>query len=380
MAPFKQIFLKDIDFYSAILLLISTVIALGLSNSPLNPYYENILHVQLFGHTTFQWINDGFMTFFFLLIGLQLKREFYNIKLRTLALPIFAALGGILLPAIIYSAFCWEQPDAIRGWAIPTATDVAFALGVLALLNHRVPFSLRLLLLSIAIFDDIVAILIIALYYVGNLSLEYVVMALLVSWFLTIINRFHVNAISVYVLIGLVLWYLILKSGVHPTLAGVIVAFCVPIVEPDAVSSPVNRLEILLQPWVAILILPLFALANAGVNISQFSPETLFSPVSLGILLGFLIGKPLGVFIFSWGAIKLNLAQLPKDISWASLYGMAVLCGIGFTMSLFIGTLAFNENSPYAMLDQAGVLVGSFISAIIGSIILHFSLKAKPAR
>ncbi|HEU5337746.1 MAG TPA: Na+/H+ antiporter NhaA, partial [Sulfuricaulis sp.] len=324
------------------------------------------------------WINDGLMAVFFLLIGLELKREMLEGRLssyKQVMLPAIAAVGGMVVPAAVYYFLNRDDAVALQGWAIPTATDIAFALGVLSLLGNRVPASLKLFLVTLAILDDVGAIVIIALFYTSDLSgvsLTWAAVALLALFAL---NRRGVVHMAAYVLVGIVLWVSVLKSGVHATLAGVVLAFAIPLRTGDrSIKAPLLQLEHSLHPWVAYGILPLFAFANSGVSLAGMSLAQALAPVPLGIASGLFMGTQLGVFVFSWIAIQLRLTALPEGINWIQLYGVAVLCGIGFTMSLFIGSLAFDQTGQqYATVDRLGILMGSVISAIAGYLILRFT-------
>ena len=327
------------------------------------------------------WINDGLMAVFFLLVGLELKREILYGELadvRKLALPLCAAIGGIALPAIIYVAINWGDPVALEGWAIPAATDIAFALGILAILGSRVPVALKMLLTSVAILDDLAAIVIIALFYTDQLSLFSLGFAAAALVSLFAINRAGVRPMAPYILLGIVLWVAVLKSGVHATLAGVALAAFIPSGKSaDDKTTPAYRLQRGLHPWVAFAILPVFAFANSGVALVGLSFDALLQPVPLGIALGLFVGKQFGVFAASWLAVKSGIARMPSGVNWAQLYGMAILCGIGFTMSLFIGSLAFEaKGGPnFAVNDRLGILFGSFLSAGFGYIWLRAACR-----
>ena len=330
------------------------------------------------------WINDGLMAVFFLLVGLELKREVLDGELSSLkkvVLPIFAAIGGIIVPSGIYAYINWGDAIAMNGWAIPAATDIAFALGVLAILGSRVPVALKILLTSVAVIDDLAAIVIIAIFYTNQLSMLSLAFSLIALVLLFLLNRFKVRSLIPYMLVGIVLWVAVLKSGVHATLAGVALAAFIPIRNKKADNlSPLNRLEHSLHPWVVFGILPVFAFANAGVPIMGLSLADLLKPVPLGIALGLFLGKQLGVFGGSLIAVKCGFAKLPDNVGWGQIYGLAALCGIGFTMSLFIGSLAFEGGAgpDYAIDDRLGILSGSFLSALTGvAILLMVSRKAE---
>jgi NhaA family Na+:H+ antiporter len=319
------------------------------------------------------WINDGLMAIFFLLVGLEIKREVLAGELSTLkqaTLPAVAAAGGMAVPALVYAAFNAGDPLLMRGWAIPTATDIAFAIGVLALLGSRLPATLRVFLLALAILDDLGAIVIIAIFYTDKLSIDALIGAVAGISVLVALNRLGVKQLAPYLLTGTFIWVCVLKSGVHATLAGVAIAFAVPMRARDDGASPLSRLQNALHPWVTFAILPLFALANAGVPLAGTSVATALEPLSLGIAAGLVVGKPLGVVVASWLVIRLGLTSLPAGASWPHFIGVAFLTGIGFTMSLFIGTLAF-EDSALAAPVRIGVLGGSMISAIAGYAMLR---------
>jgi len=372
-----------------ILLLISGLLAIVVNNSAFSVYYETLLTTNIkisFGALTLNkpvllWINDGLMAIFFLTIGLELKREVYegNLSKSTqIALPVFAAAGGVILPAIIFFLFNKENSEALKGWAIPTATDIAFSLGILALLGKKVPLSLKILLTTIAVIDDLLAIVIIAAYYSEGLSYLSLFLAGLSITGLWALNLLGVKNLSPYIVLGIILWLCVLKSGVHATLTGVVLAFTIPLRVKAEKSKlrPVERLESVLNPWVSYGILPLFAFSNSGVSLKNFSWPDLLNPISLGIMLGLFIGKQCGVFGFAYLAVKLGIASLPKGIKWRHIFGVAILCGIGFTMSLLIGSLAYTPGlSPYTTVHRLGILIGSLFSAIAGYIFLRVTLR-----
>lgn len=369
-----------------ILLMFTTLLALVLSNSPLSAWYQSFLHIPMeirvgslhLDKSLYHWVNDGLMVIFFLLIGLEVKREVLEghlSSLRQAALPGLAAVGGMAVPAAIYLLFNRGNAVALNGWAIPTATDIAFALGILSLLGRRVPVSLKIFLLALAIIDDLGAIVIIALFYTAKLNSLSVVVAVIALLVLIALNRFRVARKAAYVLVGVVLWVSVLKSGVHATLAGVALAFTIPLNAKDQDRqpiSPLKEMEHQLHFWVAFFILPLFAFVNAGVDITRISFAQMTGSVPLGIILGLFAGKQLGVFGFSWIAIRIGLAKLPRESNWLQLYGVSVLTGIGFTMSLFISSLAFENDALFQYTDRLAILVGSFLSGIVG----YFILKA----
>jgi len=375
-----------------ILLMAATLLAMVFANTPLHVIYdyflETPLEIRLGRHIHIAkplllWINDGLMAVFFLLIGLEVKREVLVGQLSTRAqiiLPGVAALGGMAVPAIIYTLINAGDPIALNGWAIPAATDIAFALGILALLGSRVPSSLKIFLLALAIMDDLGAIVMIALFYSGDLSNTMLVLAAICLVVLVVLNRLKVESLAPYLWVGGFLWMFVLKSGVHATLAGVALAFVIPLQgRKNPESSPLEHLEHSLHPWVNFMILPVFAFANAGISLSGMGIGDLFHPVPLGIMLGLVVGKLVGVYGFSMAAIKMGLAELPEKATSQHLLGVAILCGIGFTMSLFIGGLAFEHTGgdavSYLATHRLGILSGSLIAGITGYVIL---LLAKP--
>ena len=372
---------------AGILLIIVTIAAILFENSGLSPLYNSFLrtHVEIrFGSLQIAkplllWVNDGLMAVFFFLIGLEVKREVLEghlSSLRQVALPAIAAIGGMLIPALIFAFINQGQSFDIKGWAIPTATDIAFALGILSLLGNKVPTSLKLFLMALAIIDDLGAIIIIALFYTTDLSTISIVISFISLVALFIMNKAGVTKKAAFILVGTILWVSVLKSGVHATLAGVALAFMIPLNSEDKNGkkfSMAKEMEHDLHYWVAFLILPLFAFVNAGVNLKGISTEDMLGTVPVGIMLGLFFGKQAGVFGLSWLAIKFKLASLPKDSNWMQLYGVAVLTGIGFTMSLFIDSLAYNDTQIYNYADKLAILIGSFLSGIVGYIILRFA-------
>ncbi len=375
---------------AGILLIIVTIFALILQNSALSEVYNSFLHTHVeirFGNLQIAkplllWVNDGLMAVFFFLIGLEVKREVMEGHLSSMnqiALPGVAAIGGMVVPALVFIAFNQGESFAMNGWAIPTATDIAFALGILSLLGSRVPVSLKIFLMALAIIDDLGAIVIIALFYTSDLSMMSITIASCALIVLFTMNRMNVAKKAAYILVGIILWVSVLKSGVHATLAGVALAFLIPLTSTDKdgkIFSMTKEMEHDLHYWVAFMILPLFAFVNAGVDLRGISIEEMFGPVPMGIMLGLFIGKQVGVFGFSWLVIKLGLASLPKDSNWMQLYGVSVLTGIGFTMSLFVDTLAYNDTEIYHYADKLAILLGSLLSGIVGYLILK---KAKPS-
>lgn len=371
---------------SGILLIFVTLLALLLQNSFLSDFYTHFLHLPVqvtfgaFGvaKPLLLWVNDGLMAIFFFLVGLEVKREVLEGELSSkeqVVLPLIAALGGMIVPALIFIFFNQKDAFAMQGWAIPTATDIAFALGILSLLGKRVPVSLKIFLMALAIIDDLGAIVIIALFYTGDLSLISLVVALLCLGVLVLFNKFNVTKKAAYILVGIILWLSVLKSGVHATLAGVVLAFTIPLYSLDKQQkrfSMLKEMEHDLHYWVAFFILPLFAFVNAGVDLKGLEVSAIFSDVSLGIMLGLFLGKQLGVFGFSLIAIKLKLAILPQGATFKQLYGVAILTGIGFTMSLFVNSLAYNDSNAFHYADKLAILLGSFASGIIGYLFLRF--------
>ena len=367
-----------------ILLVIATFLALLFANTSLSPFYDLLLNIPVeirFGEFEIAkplllWINDGLMAIFFFMIGLELKTELIDGQLSQpdkLILPVVAAIGGMVVPALVYAIFNWHDSGAMTGWAIPTATDIAFALGIMSLLGNRVPTSLKIFLVSLAIIDDIGAIIIIALFYTSDLSLVSLAVAGSCLAILFIMNRRGVMGLAPYLLIGVVMWASVLKSGVHATLAGVALAFFIPYKTPDG-RSPVKEMEHDLHPSVAFVILPVFAFANAGVQFDERAIGQIFTGIPLGIALGLFFGKQIGVFVFSWLAVKIGLAPKP-DLSWKEIYGVAILCGVGFTMSLFIGSLAFEQGGEnYLAVDRMGILIGSGAAAVFGYFYLNWIL------
>lgn len=382
-------FLK-LESASGLILMGAALLALLANNSPLSPWYDTLLSTTVaiqigeleISKALLLWINDGLMAVFFFLVGLEIKRELVQGELSSFdkaALPAIAAIGGMAVPALIFAGINWGSPETLNGWAIPAATDIAFALGILMLLGNRVPLALKVMLLAVAIIDDLGAILIIALFYTSDLSLGMLGLAAIGFAALISLNLSGVHRISPYVLIGTVIWVCVLKSGIHATLAGVLIALTIPLRTGDGVDaggagkhqSPLHKLEHDLHPWIAYMVLPAFAFANAGVSFSGMSLSDITGVLPLGIALGLVIGKPLGVLGFSFLAVKSGLVKLPEGLNWAHVAGLSAIAGIGFTMSLFIGTLAFNSG---ALLNEVriGVLLGSTVSALGG----YFFLRA----
>lgn len=390
-----QDFLR-LEAAGGLVLIAAAALALIVANSPLANYYTTFLDLPVeirvgsFGiaKPLLLWINDGLMAIFFLLVGMELKREVIEghlSSLRQASFPAFAALGGMIVPAAIYMAFNSHDASAMKGWAIPTATDIAFALGVLALLGSRVPSALKAFLLSVAIFDDLGAIIVIALFYTADLSLVSLIVAVVLIVGLACLNRFGVTRPAAYFLLGIPLWIALLKSGVHATLAGVVLAMFIPLrssSKPNSDAdndSPLRQLEETLHPWVAFGVLPIFAFANAGVAISGFALSDSVHGVPLGIVGGLFLGKQIGILLLCWLAVKIGIAALPEGLGWRQIHGAAVLCGIGFTMSLFIASLAFEQGGgAYAGLDRLGILVASIASGVLGYFLLRATLRGAP--
>lgn len=368
-----------------IVLILAAALALILENSPLDWIYDAILGTPVvvqvgalaIDKPLLLWINDGLMAIFFFLIGLELKREIIEGRLssiRKAAFPVVAAIGGMLVPALIYIGLNQDDPTALRGWAIPAATDIAFAVGILGLLGSRVPVALKVFLLALAIMDDLGAILIIAIFYSADLSVPVLAIAAAGTALLGYMNYRGSMRTAPYLITGLIIWVCVLKSGVHATLAGVIVALFIPLrTSGDRSESPLLRVEHGLAPWVSFGVMPIFAFANAGVALHGLTLADLFNGIPLGIALGLFVGKQLGIMTFLWASVRLGLARLPEGITWAQVYGVSILAGIGFTMSLFIGTLAFSDPEHSASV-RIGVLAGSIASALAGYLLLRICL------
>ncbi len=373
-----------------IVLMLAAVLALILDNSPLSTLYDALLKTPVviqigafsIDKPLLLWINDGLMAIFFFFIGLEIKREIVDGQLSNVqqaSLPVIAAIGGMAIPAAIYIALNYDDPVALTGWAIPAATDIAFALGVLALLGPRVPVALKVFLLALAIIDDLGAIIIIALFYTSKLSVSVLAIAAVGTAVLAFLNWRRVTGIAPYLVTGLVIWVCVLKSGVHATLAGVIIALFIPLrLQDETGQSPLKRVEHGLAPWVAFGVMPIFAFANAGVDLRGLSLAALFAGIPLGIAAGLFLGKQIGIVGFVWAGVKLGLAKLPAGVTWMQIYGVSLLAGIGFTMSLFIGTLAFAD-PEHAAAVRIGVLTGSIFSGLLGFIILYLALPRAEA-
>ena len=384
--PFRWFF--KLEASSGLVLLFSAIVALIISNSELSNFYFNTLEKYLFiginnfglKLTVIHWINDVLMAIFFFFVTLEIKREFLQGELsntKQAVLPIIAAVGGMLVPALLYVFINYDNSETLNGWAIPSATDIAFSLGVLSLLGSRVPLSLKVFLTALAIIDDLGAIIIIALFYSGDLSIKYLSLMLLAFIILLILNKFNVKKILPYLIVGLFLWEFTHQSGIHSTIAGVLLACTIPHRKKEKDFSLLIKLEHAITPYVAFGIMPLFAFANAGVSLEGLTFGSLLNKVPLGIVLGLFVGKQLGVFVFSYISIKLKIAQMPNNSNWLNFYGVGILTGIGFTMSLFVGNLAFIENIQYMDGVKIGVLSGSLLSTVFGYLLLLIFSKNK---
>lgn len=378
-------FLK-LETTSGIILVVAAALAMFVANSPLATIYDGLIDLPVevrvgnleIAKPLLLWINDGLMAIFFFLVGLELKREVFEGQLsdpKEIVLPALGAFGGMLVPAAIYIWINQGDSIALQGWAIPAATDIAFALAILALLGDRVPLSLKIFLVSVAIFDDIGAIVIIALFYTSDLSVGALITAAACLPILFLLNRRGVLEKTPYIFIGVVIWVAVLKSGVHATLAGVFLAAFIPLRDVEKERSPLHEMEHDLHTAVAFGILPMFAFANAGISISGVTVGSFLHSVPLGIMAGLFVGKQIGIFIFCWLGVRLGAARLPGDLGWVHIYGTAILCGVGFTMSLFIGSLAFEETGVNLLFDERlGIIAGSVVSAICGYFVLRMSL------
>ena len=377
-------FLKK-ESSSGIILIFVTIIALIFSNTFLSDFYNTFLQTKIefkvgssfeISKPLILWVNDGLMAIFFLMIGLEIKRELilgHLSKFSKITLPLVGAIGGMIVPALIFFLLNKDDNFALRGWAIPTATDIAFALGILALLGKRIPTSLKIFLMALAIFDDLGAILIIAFFYTAEISLVSLVLGTICIIILILLNKFNIPYLSIYALVGVLLWICVLKTGIHATLTGIILAFTIPLNltnEKEKHISPVKTLEHFIHSWVAYFILPIFAFVNAGIDFRLISLEQINNQVALGIFLGLFLGKQIGVFSFVFIAVKLKLTKLPIGVSWFQLYGVTVLTGVGFTMSLFIDSLAYTDSSSFFYTDKLAILLASVFSGLIGYIIL----------
>ena len=384
--PFRWFF--KLEAASGLVLLFAAIVALILSNSSLSENYFNFLNKNfLLGTTKFgldltimHWINDALMTVFFFVVTLEIKREFIHGELsrpKQALLPIIAAIGGMAIPALIYVVINLETVNTLKGWAIPSATDIAFSIGVLSLLGSRVPISLKVFLTALAIIDDLGAIVIIAFFYSSELQYNYLLMMLSSFLILIALNKFKIKKFLPYLFISLFLWFFTYKSGIHSTISGVLLALTIPHNQNDKDFSLLLKIEHALSPYVAFGIMPLFALANAGVSLNGFSIDTLMYPVPLGVMCGLFFGKQIGVFIFSFLSVKFKIAEMPTNANWIKLYGVGVLTGIGFTMSLFVGNLAFVDSNEYMDGVKIGVLAGSLLSTLLGYFLLLYVTKKK---
>ena len=381
-----QRFLK-LESAGGILLLFSAAVAMLLANSPLSNQYNDFLNLPVslqigsfsINKTLIHWINDGFMAVFFVLVGMEVKKELFEGALSSYQQAIFpaiAAVGGMIVPALVYWFIAKQDPSLANGWAIPMATDIAFALGIMALLSKQVPLPLKIFLLALAIIDDLGAIVVIALFFSHELSVQALIFSGISILTLVLLNRFRVSALCAYMVVGAILWASVLKSGVHATLAGVIIGFCIPLKGKKG-ERPLHDFEHILAPWSSFVILPLFAFANAGVSFDGIDVSMISSPLLLAIACGLIIGKPVGVFGFSYISVKLGLAKLPDGINFKQIFAVAVLCGIGFTMSMFLASLAFDADAGESVntLSRLGILLGSTVSATLGYLFLKQTTK-----
>ena len=386
MVQLIQRFLK-LESAGGILLLFSAAVAMLLANSPLSSQYNNFLNLPVslqigsfsINKTLIHWINDGFMAVFFVLVGMEVKKELFEGALSSYQQAIFpaiAAVGGMIVPALVYWFIAKQDPSLANGWAIPMATDIAFALGIMALLSKQVPLPLKIFLLALAIIDDLGAIVVIALFFSHELSVQALIFSGISILTLVLLNRFRVSALCAYMVVGTILWASVLKSGVHATLAGVIIGFCIPLKGKKG-ERPLHNFEHILAPWSSFVILPLFAFANAGVSFDGIDVSMISSPLLLAIACGLIIGKPVGVFGFSYISVKLGLAKLPDGINFKQIFAVAVLCGIGFTMSMFLASLAFDADAGESVntLSRLGILLGSTVSATLGYLFLKQTTK-----
>ncbi len=375
-----QAFMK-LEASAGLVLMGIALLAMLVANSVLAPIYDGFLSTNIrVGIGAFEiskpallWINDGLMAIFFFLVGLEIKREVLAGELSSFdkaALPVIAAIGGMAVPGLVFAVLNWGTPENLKGWAIPTATDIAFALGILALLGSRVPVALKVFLLAVAIIDDLGAIVIIAVFYTSELSTNALTMSILGFAFAVALNRMGVQRTAPYLIVGVFMWIFVLKSGVHATLAGVLIALTIPLKKKDGDKALLYQLEHALHPWVAFLILPVFAFANAGVSLVGLSVADLMQPLTLGIAAGLFLGKQLGVLAATWIGVKSGLARLPEGVSWRHVYGVACLTGVGFTMSLFIGSLAFGDDDTMNAV-RLGVVTGSVLSGLLGFAVLR---------
>ena len=381
-----QRFLK-LESAGGILLLFSAAVAMLLANSPLSSQYNDFLNLPVslqigsfsINKTLIHWINDGFMAVFFVLVGMEVKKELFEGALSSYQQAIFpaiAAVGGMIVPALVYWFIAKQDPSLANGWAIPMATDIAFALGIMALLSKQVPLPLKIFLLALAIIDDLGAIVVIALFFSHELSVQALIFSGVSILTLFLLNRFRVSALCAYMVVGTILWASVLKSGVHATLAGVIIGFCIPLKGKKG-ERPLHDFEHILAPWSSFVILPLFAFANAGVSFDGIDVSMISSPLLLAIACGLIIGKPVGIFGFSYISVKLGLAKLPDGINFKQIFAVAVLCGIGFTMSMFLASLAFDADAGESVntLSRLGILLGSTVSATLGYLFLKQTTK-----
>ncbi|MBA1337277.1 MAG: Na+:H+ antiporter, NhaA family [Pelagibacterales bacterium] len=385
-SPFKWFF--KLEAASGLILVLAAIIALVISNSYLSDDYFSFLNSHiLIGTVNFgldlsviHWINDALMAVFFFIVTLEIKREFLQGELskpKQALLPIIGAIGGMAIPAIIYIILNYETSSTLKGWAIPSATDIAFSIGVLSLLGSRIPISLKIFLTALAIIDDLGAIIIIAFFYTSDLQLNYLIMMMIAFIFLIILNKLGIKKFTPYLFVGLLLWFFTYKSGIHSTISGVLLACSIPHTHKKGDYSLLLKLEHILSPYVAFGIMPLFAFANAGVSLNNISLSTLSNPVPLGILCGLFFGKQFGVFIFSYLSVRLKFAEMPTNSNWSKFYGVGILTGIGFTMSLFVGNLAFVNDVQHTSGVKIGVLTGSLLSTVVGYLWLLVATRKK---
>lgn len=380
----------QLETSGGIILFAAAVLALIISNTPLEFYYHAFFNLPMavtlgtlkLSKPLLLWVNDGLMSIFFLLVGLEIKRELFEGELSSFkkaSLPAMAAVGGMVGPALVYVLFNVGDPVALQGWAIPAATDIAFSLGILAILGSRIPVSLKIFLTALAIFDDIGAIVIIAIFYTKDISVTLLLAAAGLIIVLLLLNRFRVMRFTPYVIVGIVLWLCVLKSGVHATLAGIVLAFCIPLRDNRYKDvSPVRILEHKLHPWVAFGVLPIFAFANSGVSFTGLTIDHFLHPIPLGIACGLFFGKQIGIWLASYLSILTGFAKMPKKANYLGIYGISLVAGVGFTMSLFIGTLAFgSQGGDYAALVRIGVIIGSFCAGLLGYLILRLNHQTK---
>lgn len=369
---------------AGIVLFATALLAMIIDNSPFSLYYQSFFHLNVsfsIGQFTLEkpvlhWINDGLMSLFFLLVGLEIKREMIEGELNSfskMVLPLIAAIGGMLIPSLVYLYINWGDSVALRGWAIPTATDTAFSLAILTLLGNRIPVNLKIFLTALAIFDDIGAIVVMAIFYTTHISVLLLFCVMVLVSILMLFNHYNVRQLFAYFIVGGLLWLCVLKSGVHATMAGIILALTIPMKSTDKDKSPLHKLEHHLHPWVAFCILPIFAFANAGVSFAGITWHHVFQPIPMGIAFGLFFGKQIGIWLATMLGVRLGMSPLPRDVTPLGLYGMSLIAGVGFTMSLFIGALAFHSITVYAAFVRMGVILGSMLSGMLGYWVLRWA-------